>query len=306
MSSNTLQADINEILLGYYVLGGNWTGFQHRADSKKQLNSRKKQVGEKLYQVQSARAEVMSEETLKWAKKNGYKGKVKRAWWTARPGILSKAVGYDVDSRKNPTDTLLEFADGQFLGVSAKSTKGKGDIGFKNPGVGTVEKSLKINLKKFIDLEESKFTKRYSLSESKKKRKAEIRKNPKIEQQSNLARDALLKKIRDVLFKKLNSMSQKQIKEYILSEWMDVGSEVLPPYIKVTGHGNKAPFTASILDPLKDSKSNAVQKKRITLKKVGNDSVGILAGGKQILKMRAKYESQAMASSLKFSGDPWA
>jgi hypothetical protein len=305
MSSNTLQADINEILFGYYVLGGKWRGFQHQRDSMKQLNRRKEQVGEKLYQVQSARAEVMSEATLSWANKNGYKGKVKRAWWTARPGVLSQAVGYDVDSKKNPTDTLLEFADGQFLGVSAKSTKGKGDIGFKNPGVGTVEKSLKINLKKFIDLEESKFTKSHSLSESKKKRKVEIRKNPKIEQQANFARDVLLKKIRDVLFENLNKMNQKQIREYILTEWMDVNPKP-PAYIKVTGHGNKAPFTASILDPLKDSKSGAVQRKEITLKKVGNDSVGILAGGKRILKMRAKYESQAMASSLKFSGDPWA
>lgn len=305
MSSNTLQADINEILLGYYVLGGKWKGFQDQANTKRQLNGRKEQVGEKLYKIQSARAEAMSDMTLKWAKQNGYKGKVVKVWWTARPGILSKAVGYDVDSRKNPTDTLLLFADGQFLGVSAKSTKGKGDIGFKNPGVGTVEKSLKIDLKKIIDAEESKFTKRFTLSESKSKRKAEIRKNPKINEQSNLARDALLKKIRDSLEKKLKSMSQPQLKKYILNDWMDAGSMIMPPYIKVTGHGNKAPFNASITDPLKDSKSNAIQKKKITIEKVGNDAVGILAGGKKILKMRAKYESQAMASSLKFSGDPW-
>lgn len=305
MSSNTLQADINEILLGYYVLGGKWTGFQDQSDTKRQLSGRKEQVGEKLYNIQSSRAEVMSDMTLKWAKQNGYKGKVVKVWWTARPGILSKAVGYDVDSRKNPTDTLLLFSDGQFLGVSAKSTKGKGDIGFKNPGVGTVENSLKINLKKIIDDEESKFTKRFTLSESKSKRKAEIRKNPKINEQSNLARDILLKKIRDALHKKLKSMTQPQLKKYILNEWMDAGSMIMPPYIKVTGHGNKAPFTASITDPLKDSKSNAIQKKKITIEKVGNDAVGILAGGKKILKMRAKYESQAMASSVKFSGDPW-
>jgi len=305
VSSNTLQADINEILLGYYVLGGKWTGFQDQSDTKRQLSGRKEQVGEKLYNIQSSRAEVMSDMTLKWAKQNGYKGKVVKVWWTARPGILSKAVGYDVDSRKNPTDTLLLFSDGQFLGVSAKSTKGKGDIGFKNPGVGTVENSLKINLKKIIDDEESKFTKRFTLSESKSKRKAEIRKNPKINEQSNLARDILLKKIRDALHKKLKSMTQPQLKKYILNEWMDAGSMIMPPYIKVTGHGNKAPFTASITDPLKDSKSNAIQKKKITIEKVGNDAVGILAGGKKILKMRAKYESQAMASSVKFSGDPW-
>lgn len=305
MSSNTLQADINEILLGYYVLGGKWLGFQQQSETVRQLNGRKEQVGENLYKIQSARAEVMSDVTLKWAKQNGYKGKVLKVWWTARPGILSKAVGYDVDSRKNPTDTLLLFADGQFLGVSAKSTKGKGDIGFKNPGVGTVEKSLKIDLKEIINVEESEFTKRFNLSESKSKRKIEIRKNEKIVAESNLARDALLNKVRDALYKKLNSMSQPQLKIYILNDWMDAGSMIMPPYIKVTGHGNKAPFNASITDPLKDSKSNAIQKKKITVENVGNDAVGILAGGKKILKMRAKYESQAMASSLKFSGDPW-
>ena len=38
--------------------------------------------------------------------------------------------------KKNPTDVLVEFTKGGFLGLSAKSTSGKGDIGFKNPGVG--------------------------------------------------------------------------------------------------------------------------------------------------------------------------
>ena len=38
---------------------------------------------------------------------------------------------------------------------------------------------------------------------------------------------------------------------------------------------------------------------------VGNDSVGVTASGKKIMKMRFKYESQALASSMKMSGDPW-
>jgi len=43
----------------------------------------------------------------------------------------------------------------------------------------------------------------------------------------------------------------------------------------------------------------------IKLVKVGNDSVGIMADGNRIMKMRAKYESQKLASTIKFSGDPW-
>ena len=45
--------------------------------------------------------------------------------------------------------------------------------------------------------------------------------------------------------------------------------------------------------------------KKIIVEKVGRYSIGVIADGKKILKMRAKYESEKIASSLKFSGDPW-
>ena len=305
MASNTDQADINEILLGYYCLGGKWTGFVGATEAKKQLNIKKNKVGEDFYAVQQSRAKIMAEESLKWAKSNGYKGKVSKVWWTARPGILSKAVGYEVDSRKNPTDTLVQFTDKQFLGLSAKSTKGKGDIGFKNPGVGTVDKALNLELRELVAKENLKFAKKHGLPEATAARKQAIRKSPALVKAANTARDQTLKKIRDTLLKKLESMSAKALREYIVHDWMDAGSIIRPPYIKVTGHGNKAPFTASISDPLNNSKSTAIQTKKIKLEKVGNDSIGVSAGGKKILKMRAKFESQAMASSMKFSGDPW-
>jgi hypothetical protein len=301
---NTPLADINEILVGYYALGGKWKGFVFGAEAKRQLKSRQTKVGEEKYSIQSARAKVMAEESLKWAKANGYKGKVKKAWWTARPGEISKAVEYPVDWKKNPTDTLLLFSNGQFLGLSAKSTKGKGDIGFKNPGIGTIDKALGIKLKDIDIKAQTKFTKLHGLSEVQSKRKIEIRKKKSLVDESNIARNKELKSLRLALFKKLSSMTNKELREYILSDWMDVGDEG-PAYIKVTGHGNKPPFTASILNPLKNSKSLSVQTKKIKLEKVGNDSIGILAGGMRICKMRAKFESQAMASPIKFSGDPW-
>ena len=301
---NTVMADINEILLGYYVLGKTWRGYQDQRNVKDQLNKRKDQVGEEGYLIQSARAEVMAKDTLKWAKANGYKGKVVKAWWTARPGILSKAVGYSVDSRKNPTDTLIQFSDGNFLGLSAKSTKGKGDIGFKNPGMGTIEADLKIELKSVVDREENKFVERYDLSASKNKRKIEIRSNDELFDAANDARDVTLRKVRNVFFKKLKTLSQPKLRKYLLSNWMDA-EIMLPPYIKVTGHGNKPPYTSSIMNPLENSKISMLYAKKIELTNVGNDSVGVTAGKKKIMKMRVKYESQAMASSVKFSGDPW-
>lgn len=301
MSANTIFADINEIYLGFYLNGQK--SFDAEAD--KQLKKRSKQVKKEELLAQSEKAKVMADEVLKWAKANGYKGKVKKVYWTARPGVLQKAVGKDVDSRKNPTDILIEFSDGKFLGVSAKSTKGNADIGFKNPGMGTIESDLKIDLKSIVSKSENDAIKRFKLPTSTSERKAKIRKSPQVQAQTQALGSLLLAKLRDAILKKLKSMAQPALKKYILNSWMDSNQNLFPPYIKVTGMGNKSPYTAKVDDPLKNEKLDAIKTKKITLEVVGNESIGVKAGGKQILKMRAKYESEKLASSIKFSGDPW-
>jgi hypothetical protein len=76
--------------------------------------------------------------------------------------------------------------------------------------------------------------------------------------------------------------------------------------VKVTGMGTKSgSITAKVDDPLKNDKLAAITGGNITLQKVGNESIGVSAGGKKILKMRAKFESEKLASTIKFSGDPW-
>ena len=80
---------------------------------------------------------------------------------------------------------------------------------------------------------------------------------------------------------------------------------MFPPYVKVTGRGTQSPYSASVEDPLNNPKLKAILTERISYEDVGNDSVGVKAGTKKILKMRFKYESEKLASSLKMSGDPW-
>ena len=305
MAAETLKADVNEILLGYHILGATWKGFQGAVDAKNQLKSRRIQIGETDYNIQDERAKVMATESLDWARANKYGNRVVKAWWTARPGILSEAVGYPVDSRKNPTDTLVQFETDEFLGLSAKSTAGKGDIGFKNPGIGTIDKVLGLKLVSIVKEEEDKFAELYKLSASKAKRKIEIRSMQFLIVASNNARTITLEKIRDKLYKKLNSFSSKKLKEYVLSDWLDATNTISPMYIKITGHGNKPPFSASLMNPLQNSKIEALYKSNLQVSIVGNDSIGVKTTSKRILKMRVKYESQAMASSVKFSGDPW-
>ena len=270
MAKNTDAADINEIMMAFYLARG-WTKVSDSAATKVQLNKKKKVVEERIQKQKDGQAEVQAKEVLAWAKKNGYTGSVKKVYWTARPGVLSKAVGQEVDSRKNPTDVLIEFTGKKFLGVSAKATKTKGDIGFKNPGVGTIDKSLNIKLKALLDKEEDKVVEKYALPSSKSQRKTYIRANKKLQEKTQDAGSKILNMIRDDFFKKLKSLPQARLRDYILSDWMDANDEIFPPYIKVTGMGSKEPYKAKVEDPLDNEKLTALNNGRLTVEKVGND-----------------------------------
>jgi len=124
-SANTKAADINEMLLGYYCGGGSWDIYgDQSSEVLAAFEKRKGEITPEQYEDQDGRAIEMANTSLSWASSNGYDGSPSQAWWTARPGVLSRATGVDVLSRKNPTDVLLKFGKDSYLGLSAKSTKG--------------------------------------------------------------------------------------------------------------------------------------------------------------------------------------
>lgn len=306
MSKNTDLADINEIYVGY-LISKSWFD----PEAKKQFEAKRKKVSIDEYNAQTKRAEAMADAALDWAKSKGYAGTPK-VYWTARPGSLQEAVDPEkkiiIDSRKNPTDILLKFSRGPsngFLGISAKSTKGTTDIGFKNPGIGTVEKNLKIELSQINDKAIKSAIDLFKLPVSSSARKSKIRSDKKTQEATIAMGTQVLSQIRNKLYVKLSSMNSNQLRDYVLTDWLDAG-ELYPPYIKVTGMGSKEPYTAKAEDPLKNEKLSAIKNQTITVEKVGNDSIGVKAGSKKILKMRVKYESEKLASSIKFSGDPWS
>lgn len=303
MTQNTILSDINEIQAGFFLAGEKW----YDNDAKNQFNLRSKQATKEEVADAVGKAKVMASEFIKWAKQNGYSGNITNVWWTARPGSMESAVKRPVDQRKNPTDILVKFqrgpADG-FLGLSAKATKTKGDIGFKNPGVGTVDRSLNLRLAdRYKDILNNTI-KKYSLPESTSARKDYIRENPGVKKATEQIGITTLSEFRDILLDRLLKMNQQSLIKYLLTDWMD--AEVMyPPYIKVTGQGKSAPYSASVMDPTSNEKLDALSKYKISLEKVGNESIGVKAGDKKIMKIRFKFESEKMASSVKLSGEPW-
>jgi len=302
-TANTILSDINEIYTGYVLAGNKWFD----TSAKAQYEQRVKQAQPHEVADSQGKAVAMAAEFVKWAKANGFKTPIKQVWWTARPGSMASAFGEPVDQKKNPTDILVKFSDGPskgFLGLSAKATMGKGDIGFKNPGLGTIDRSLNIRLADEYKNQLDQTIKTHMLPVGATERKLYIRQNPKIKVETEKIGVQILAAMRDELLVRMNKMNQKELIKYLLNDWMDADI-IRPPYIKVTGQGNKPPYKATVMDPVKNEKLEALGKYPINLEKVGNESIGVKAGEKKIMKIRFKFESEKMASSVKLSGDPW-
>lgn len=303
-TANTVLSDINEIYTGFVLNGKKWFSM----DAKKAYEDRVKQASPDEVADAEGKAEAMAQEFIKWAKTNKYSGKVKSVWWTARPGELARASGNPLaDSRKNPTDILVQFTGGPangFLGLSAKATKTNGEIGFKNPGVGTIDKALNTGISTEYKNQEAQMIEKLKLPASAGARKAFLRANPSLKSETEKIGVQCLAAMRDVLLARLSKLKNTELMKYLLEHWMDA-DVLVPPYIKVTGQGNKAPYKAVAMDPLNNPKLEAISKYPIKLERVGNESIGVSAGGKKIMKMRFKFESEKMASSVKLSGDPW-
>lgn len=303
MAANTLVSDINEILVGYYLNNKKW----YDDGAKAKYHSRVKEVTPADLNRATEHAKVMASEFLKYAKAKKYGGKVIGVYWTARAGSMSRLVGVEVDQTKNTTDTLIRFNSGPsngWLGLSAKSTKGRGDIGFKNPGVGVIDKLLgtKIvaNYKKKLDP----IVKKYNWPETDTARKMYIRRYPSIKTLAEEHGTKMLHEMRNTLYIRLNKMKPKELYSHCMKEWLNA-DKMFPPYVKITGMGDKPPYSATLQDPTKNEKNDAMATLKFKLEKVGNESIGIIANNKKVFKMRFKFESEKLASSLKMSGESW-
>jgi len=305
-TSNTLGADINEIVFAYLAAGNDWGKIHNSEEVQQALDARKAQVSPEVYDNQVGRARAMVQETLEWAAANGWEGEVTQVWWTARPGVLAQAVGRTI-SRGNPTDVLLQFNDDEFLGVSAKSTKSSGDIGFKNPGVGSIATALGIDLDSIIQEESATAIKNLDLPSTARARKLYLQAhgNDMTRAEAEKIGRRILGLLRHRLHQHLTQMQEEDIRTHLLQYWMDAG-ENYPYYIKVTGRGTtNTSFSATLVDPIQDEQYKALMSDEITVDPIGTDSIGVYAGGKRIMKMRFKYESQKLGSSVKMSGDSW-
>jgi len=291
-SMNNPMSEVNEIAFGHYALGGTWEGFDDLLEVKTTYEKAKDTIGARQTSDQQGRAKAMSEELFR---SRGAKRPIK-AWWIARKR-----------NQDTPADVVLEYEDGEQLGVSCKSTSKKsGDIAFKNPGIGSLAKALDIDLASLVSQEEERVVAELDLPWSKKERKSYIRANLSIREETMKSGKRILNRLRDKLLVTYQSMTNEELREHLKSTWLDAQNTELP-YIKITGRGADGDYSASIHDPTKNDKVRALSSEdsQITMASVGNDSIGVSVGPLRIMKIRFKYESEKLASTIKLSGDPW-
>ena len=302
---NTRLADVNEIWCAYLLNGEN---FPDRI-TEQTFNRKKVALSDDEYKDQIGRAEAMVKEFIKMAERKGYGTKIASVYWTAKPGFdFLPVVGVKVNQVKFPADILIQYELGGFLGLSAKSTI-SGDVSFKNPGVGTVDNDLGLNLAAYVQAAQDEALEDYPefAAMSQKLRAHQMR---KWKEARNPAFKILNEKgglvesyCRDQLFTKLNNItSQQERRRYLISSWMDA-TNAYPPYLKITGSGRKGRYNAIGMDPLANSKMDALNTKLITFVKAGKNSIKVSAGPTKLFNMRYKFSSYKFSGSMKLSGD---
>jgi hypothetical protein len=115
----------------------------------------------------------------------------------------------------------------------------------------------------------------------------------------------LLKYARNRLLQTYKDLDPAVFRDHFLYFWVrQFGDALTPPVIKVTGRGNKPPYSATISkDSEKALKINSSN--NFVFEPVGRDSVGIKDGdGNKLAKIRMKFSSRAF-SSIKPTGEAW-
>jgi len=313
MSANTLGAEINEIQLAFLLNGNKFPSTESENTYNARIQTLTSQNKSSEIADQNGRAVVTYERFLKFLLDNKL-GSPVGAYWTARPGIITKIVGFSVDQSKNPTDVLVKLSTDKFYGISLKSTKA-GKTGFKNPGMGTVESQLGLGTKKPF----TKIVNKYrdmvinhlgsSVKNTDAARKTYFQTNPTAYKTvQNAYGIPCYEELRDALFDHLSTkMDPWEQQVFLGADICNEDEETMKlPYVKITGSGTSGNYTTDFYDPIANSKINKfISKGPGFSKKVtpSKNTVQIKAGNEDIFQIRWKWSDRAFASSMKLSAE---
>jgi hypothetical protein len=327
MASTTHLSDINELSLGYGLQKRWWNRSARGTFNKKHALLLANGVPHEVVANQVGRGQVMAKRVRDYLSSTYADYTIQEVHWCARKGTIAKLFrekspitgdgsishpnGAEV-SENHPADICVvlghvnedgSIGDRFLFGVSAKSTNGYGDCGFKNPGLGSLSTLLSVDFQEPIKTAISEVVARFQLPVHAKARKACLRAGPPEVLEACRDRGRLLRgQVRDGVLKSLGDHSGAFLRAFLETSIIDASPwQTWPRYIKVVGFGNpEDTFDANVYDPFSVHLNGL-----LTCEAVGEGSVGFRHNGAKLCIVRSKFESLPLASTLKFFAESW-
>lgn len=279
-------SDINELACGYFINRQAWWNGSVRAMFTGKVRLVKPVLGPGAIREQVERGRAMGQ-TVRYHVLDHHRTSVTGIQWTAR----DLTTGH-------PADLLLTLGTGGRLGVSCKSRLiGKEGAGLKNPGLSVVSRYLGVDLQANVDAAVARACAQWSLPDNALERKTYLRAHPELRATTVADGIAVLQGIRDTI---LHGFPVERIEEFLMTECLT--ARVQPPYIRVVGYKTAdGHYHAKIVDPYRVDLRGPYR-----LQPVGRDGVGFVAHGAHVCIVRVKWESEKLASTVKFSVDEWS
>lgn len=297
---------------------GNWTRVGNANQALAALETSTEHIitslgdeGEQIVIDEMQKSEAMTNEFISWARTQSNMRMPTEIWWSAKPNSLFGVMDGFITSQSNPSDIITVFDNKYPIGISAKSAGKSGKVScFKNIGLGTISKFLGVRLESIYEgavlvfNESVSKTHNRSLSNVAKDRKKQIRSNPHFCALAIQHGRACLKAIRDELIESYQQSSHEdRIREHLLIAWLNADSGMNLGYVKITGKKTKDGYSAVVDDIERDTTIDLLRTQPITFRKSGDTSIIVQAHGIDVFRIRIKFESQMMASSIKLAGE---
>ena len=238
--------------------------------------------------------------------------------WTAqlRGEGLAAATGIPgLSDKNNQSDIIVKGKDAQGnpvqYGVSLKvatsnSTKYPNDIPFFNGGLG--KEAARFGATGVVDdfkKETQDALKELGITATGAANiKKEIRGNEETKKKADAAGKKIMANIRDKMVKSLEGKDTEQMRElFSTMTGAPTGDGQKLPTLKLTGYAN-GKRTTKIEDSLNGTVPMAIRTAEdFQFEPVGDTSFRVMADGVPVMKVRFKWESQALGSSMKISGE---
>jgi hypothetical protein len=310
--------------------------------SNKEVHDKSKEIIDpEEYEDQKRRAGMMAQESINHFKRKGIDlTKAKSVHISAGKGAIKRITGLDVRSEDHPPDVMLKVPHKRlgtiYPGISAKSnkesTEGKGTERISNRGLQETSEVFKKSWHKdaygkLTDFAERKSIGHLPLSSDKGEggRKEWLRhpKNKKHLDDAESEGGKVLSGVRDSYMNELktlttnpnNKKNQEKIRQHLLEHHFRAGEKNKDekiPYIVTSGYGTKKTGYGAHSHDSDDGSSHVdllKQAHHFTVEPSGENGFSVYAHkdkndehGHHLLSVGTKFNSQKMASSIKFIG----